>query len=307
MSHQRKNMLHNLSHIQHLTITRDYMSNTLYLLKCTFIVFTIFFAFYARATVLEAKDAGIIKDEIAKLENGDMVLLDVKNVIFYSSDQVMFHEHKSFFKQKFAQIEKSRGVEEATRLKSIVLSSYKPVIVDQEISGIINRAQKSGIIVFALTSGNTSNYGTIPNRAALRIRTLKDIGIDFSKSTELDYIDLSKEMVLSKEKDRSKPIFQDGVIFAAKRPKGEILGKFLRLSKLKPGKIIFVDNQLENVLSVEATCKELGIDYTGIHFTKMYNKPSKPLDKKIAEKKFEILLAENRWIDDNEASLMVKK
>jgi len=39
----------------------------------------------------------------------------------------------------------------------------------------------------------------------------------------------------------------------------------------------------------------------------MYNKPSKPLDKKIAEKKFEILLAENRWIDDNEASLMVKK
>ncbi len=61
------------------------------------------------------------------------------------------------------------------------------------------------------------------------------------------------------------------------------------------------------MLSVEAHCKELGIDYTGIHFTKIYNKPANPLDKKIAEKKFEILLAENRWIDDHEASLMVKK
>jgi hypothetical protein len=100
---------------------------------------------------------------------------------------------------------------------------------------------------------------------------------------------------------------QTELIFAAKRPKGEILGKFLSLSKLKPGKIIFVDNQLKNVLSVEEKCKELDIDYTGIHFTKLHNKPSTQLDKKIAEKKFEILLAESRWIDDNEASLMIKK
>ena len=81
----------------------------------------------------------------------------------------------------------------------------------------------------------------------------------------------------------------------------------MNFSKLDPEKIIFVDNQLKNVLSVEAKCKELGIDYTGIHFTKLDNKPSMQLDKKIAEKKFEILLAESRWIDDNEASLMIKK
>ena len=54
---------------------------------------------------------------------------------------------KSFFKQKFAQIEANLGKEEATRLKSIVLSSYKPIIVDHEIAELINKAQKSGIIV----------------------------------------------------------------------------------------------------------------------------------------------------------------
>ncbi|NBU53256.1 MAG: hypothetical protein EBS33_02620, partial [Alphaproteobacteria bacterium] len=103
------------------------MNKTIYLLKSTVSVFIIFFAFYAKAEVaevLEATDIGIIKDEIAKLKSGDMVLLDVKHVIFYSSDQVMLHEHKSFFKQKFAQIEANLGKEEATRLKSIVLSSY---------------------------------------------------------------------------------------------------------------------------------------------------------------------------------------
>lgn len=283
------------------------MNKTIYLLKSTVSVFIIFFAFYAKAAVLEATDIGVIKEEIAKLKSGDMVLLDVKHVIFYSSDQVMFYEHKPFFKQKFAQIEANLGKEEATRLKSIVLSSYKPMIVDHEIAEIINKAQKSGIIVFALTSGNTSNYGIISNRADLRIKTIKDIGIDFSKSMNLPYIDLSDGMSLSTKDDSSNPIFQDGVIFAAKRPKGEILGKFLKFSKLNPEKIIFVDNQLKNVLSVERKCQELDIDYTGIHFTKLHNKPHIPLNKKIAEKKFEILLAENRWIDDNEASLMVKK
>ena len=104
------------------------------------------------------------------------------------------------------------------------------MIVDHEIAELINKAQKSGIIVFALTSGNTSNYGIIPNRADLRIKTIKDIGIDFSKSAELDYIDLSEEVELPRKKNSSHPIFQDGVIFAAKRPKGEILGKFLSLS-----------------------------------------------------------------------------
>ena len=161
------------------------MNKIIYLLKSTVSVFIIFFAFYAKAAVLEATDIGIIKDEIAKLKSGDMVLLDVKHVIFYSSDQVMFYEHKPFFKQKFAQIEANLGKEKATRLKSIVLSSYKPIIVDHEIAELINKAQKSGIIVFALTSGNTSNYGIIPNRADLRIKTIKGIGIDFSKSMNL--------------------------------------------------------------------------------------------------------------------------
>ena len=165
------------------------------------------------------------------------------------------------------------------------------MIVDQEISKVVSNAQKAGIIVFALTSGNTSSYGIIPNRADLRVKTIKNIRIDFSKSTELDYIDLSEERELMGKKDRNKPIFQDGVIFAAKKPKGKVLSKFLKLSKLKPRKIIFVDNQLKNVLSVEAHCKELGIDYTGIYFTKIYNKPPHPLDKKIAEKKRPILLS----------------
>ena len=43
------------------------------------------------------------------------------------------------------------------------------------------------------------------------------------------------------------------------------------------------------------------------NFTKLYKKSYEQLDKKLAEKKFEVLLSEDKWISDDEARLMIKK
>lgn len=280
----------------------------MYLLKTIFLIIIVIFSLSAKAEIFGTKDSGVIRDVITKLKSDNMVLFDVKHVLFHTNDQVMLSEHKWFFKQKFSKIKKSLGKEEETRLRSIVLSSYKPIIVDDIIPKVINKAQNSGIVVLALTSGDTSSYGVIPNRANLRIQNLKEIGIDFSKSINLPHINLDDNKNLLKNNNNNYPIFQDGVIFTARKSKGEILGKFLKLSKLKPRKIVFVDNNFKNLILVENKCKELGIDYIGIHFTKSYRQSlSKQLDKKMAEKKFKILLEENRWINDNEATYVTKK
>ncbi len=44
------------------------MNKTIYLLKSTVSVFIIFFAFYAKAEVLEATDIGIIKDDDCQIK-----------------------------------------------------------------------------------------------------------------------------------------------------------------------------------------------------------------------------------------------
>ena len=258
----------------------------IYLFKIILISSILMVHFQTRAEILATRDVSVIKDKIAQLKTGDMVLFDVKGVIFYSGDQVMFHEHKkSLFNQKFAQIEKNLGKEEAIRLKSIILNSYEPAIVDHEISEIIKKAQKSGVVAFALTSGNTGNYGIIKNRADLRVRIIKDIGIDFSKSMDLPYIDLGDDSKFSTENYQGNPpLFQEGIIFCSKKPKGEILSRFLKVTKLKPPKIIFIDNQLRNVISVEKKCQELGIEYVGIYFTKIYKESYEQLDKKLLRK-----------------------
>ena len=274
------------------------------------IVLTIFSLLFlttsARAELIETHDANVIKAKIAELKPGDMALFDVKDILFNSSDQVMSSRHKSVYKQKFAEIEDLLGKEEAIRLKSIVLSSYKPMLVDSAIPKIISEAQKTGILAFGLTSGKTSEYGVIKNRADLRIKTLKDFGIDFSKSMDLDPIDLGDhEEVDAAENGHS--IFKEGVIFASRIQKGEVLGRFLAATKLAPKKIVFVDNQLKNINFVGEKCHELGIEYLGIYFTKSAKKPITHLDKDVVDKKFEVLIKESKWLSDEEALSLVKK
>ncbi len=271
-----------------------------------FLLTLLFSCSVAQAEIIETNNASDIKKQIEKLSAGDIALFDVKDVIFYSEDQVMSTMHKSVFKDKFKEIKKIKGKEETDRLISIVLDSYKPVLVDEKIPQIIELAQKAGILVFGLTSGKTSKYGIIENRADTRINTLKTFGVDFSKSMDLPYMDLGVGDDIDKTIENGNSMFQDGIIFASRIPKGEILGRFLERAKLHPKKIIFVDNRLKNINLVCTKAQELGIEYVGIYFTKLSRSPYKHLDQNIVDKKFEILLKDGKWINDQEAQNMLK-
>jgi hypothetical protein len=276
-------------------------------MKKTFLFLLILtISFVAKAEIISTHDAGVIKSKAEDLKPGDMLLFDVKDIIFYAEDQVMSLMHKPYFKEKFVEIEAKLGKAEANRLKSIVLDSYKPMLVDIEIPKIIKNAQRQGILAFGLTSGKTSEYGVIASRTDKRVETLKAFGIDFSKSLDLESINLHDENDREIE-ERGRSMFQEGVIFAARLPKGDILGRFLKESKLTPGKIIFVDNQIKNLHSVGEKCQELDIEYVGILFTKLLGKTYTHLDEEIADKKFEILLEKEEWISDEEAKRLLGK
>ncbi|MFK8040414.1 MAG: DUF2608 domain-containing protein [Rickettsiaceae bacterium] len=283
----------------------------LYLLFNFFILIANVITFNTKAEILEVtNDIGIIKDQISTLQKNDILLFDVRNVIFQSESQGLRYEHKYYYKQKIGQIEANLGKDKTKQLKSIIVKYEKPWLVDNEIPKIINDAQNSGIAVFALTKGSTGSYGVIEDRVELRTQRLKKLNIDFTKSLNLinslhtnriNLTDNLKDHLDDQYCDEGYPVFQNGIIFTAKRSKGLILSRFLESTKLHPKKIILVDNQIYNLIDLEKKCKELGIEFVGIYFTKSYDNPIL-LDKKVAEQKFSTLLSENRWIDDNEAT-----
>ena len=85
-------------------------------------------------------------------------------------------------------------------------------------------------------------------------QSLKNINIDFYK----------KPFVF---KDRPLDAFSKGIIYTDYQLKGPFLKRFLETIENKPSKIIFIDDQLYHVKSVEETVEGLSIPFVGYHYT----------------------------------------
>jgi len=104
-------------------------------------------------------------------------------------------------------------------------------------------------------------------------------------------IDLSINSLYKKDLDISiqyKAIFSNGVIFAASNNKGEILCLFLEKIGYTPKKIIFVDDKLKHVKSVEAATEKRGIEFVGIRYS-LQDEYKKNFDSAIADQQFHAL------------------
>jgi len=83
---------------------------------------------------------------------------------------------------------------------------------------------------------------------------LKGLGIDFSPSNER--VDIE-----------GKGLYRRGILFlGAKANKGAGLTAFLKVTEMKPKKIVFVDDKSRHVESVEAALKGTGIEYVGFRY-----------------------------------------
>lgn len=255
------------------------------------------------AKIIETSDSSVIREKMLTLTEDDLLTFDVKGVIYTPRDQILSPTYVTKFKEEIRKIAREHGNAEARRLEVIVLINYEPMLVDFAIPEIIKEAITRKIKVLALTSGKTGLVGNVKSRENLRLKRLKKLGIDFSSSFEVESMLLDSQY----KKGVSLPysLYKDGVIFTSRRPKGEILEKFLEKVDFKPGKIIHVDNRLKKIMQVENFCQKNSIEFLGIHFTKVYADADKKLDKAVVNKKLEILQEQDRWISDKIAQCMV--
>lgn len=91
---------------------------------------------------------------------------------------------------------------------------------------------------------------------------MNSLGLDFSKSyPEFNFIDLSGS--------NGKSFYKDGVIICGNNNKGQVLTNFLKNTGLKFTEIVFIDDGLNKLQSVEEYLKKLNIPYTGIHYNRV--------------------------------------
>lgn len=168
--------------------------------------------------------------------------------------------------------------------------------MDSRIIPILDKLRKRSIPALALSTFSTGRYGIIEKREELRFRNLKELGISF-----LDLSPFKGRIALTDLAGKDGvPLMQDGVVLTAEIDKGVVLERILNHYRYKPKEIIFIDDKLDNLHSVEKICSALNINFYGFHYIAVSLMLPSLVKKEEEEYKFHILESENRWITETE-------
>ena len=228
-----------------------------------------------------------------------LVIFDVDDVLIMPTNQGFQRPMDENFLDEISLDLKTRLGEEKTELlESIILLQETDKFVDPKIISLIKTLQIKGVPVMALTALSTGAYGKIQSLVDWRILKLETMGINLKAPWENVQ---TKQFSDFDIKDlKGLPVFKAGILFSSKIPKGEALHAFLQYAKLKPKKIIFIDDFREHVESVQKVCNEAGIEFVGFEYSGAYSR-SEPLNKARVRFLYEVLEKEHKWLSDYEA------
>lgn len=165
---------------------------------------------------------------------------------------------------------------------------------------VIASLQDKGFPVLAFTSrGRHEWYSSqIADIDLLTEKLLQQIGIDFSR-TRLPFDMASLNSVFDN-------YYHAGIIYATNAyEKGEMLVKFTQATHYQPSNIIFVDDKIDSLQTVEEAAKQLGIPFTGYAYSRT-SKDHAKFDPMIAHIQLDWLISYNQILSDQEAEQIKK-
>lgn len=229
-----------------------------------------------------------IQKEIGSSPKGTLVLLDIGDTLLSSSDTILHPTQIAWKREWFLTHCPGITQEEKLDLERVVLGTIDNWrSLDIHWPQLIQQAQDQGFKVVAFSRG-----AWVFSTSADPAEKLRAFGFPFKD----DLPELSKGYSFT---------YAKGVIATINPLKGPVLHEILSHLSSRPEKIIFVDDKIEQIKSVDNTCRELGIPCTAFHFVSLDAPPQ--LDEKIADYQLSTLVREHRWVSDKDACVELEK
>ena len=249
----------------------------------------------ALADIMMISDFIPLKKLLEEADQDTLVIFDVDHVLIMPTDEYTLNRHP-YRKELWKEIEGRLSKEEMKTLYGLTASKAKWRLVDPDIIDIFTRLKERQIPSIALTSIYTGKFGNIEKLEDWRIKHLHDLGFDFVNLTPI-----KKEILLYElEEQDGVPMLKSGVILTAQIDKGKTLEYILRHNNYYPKTIIFIDDMLNNLESLERLSSKLKIKFHGLHYTAVSNMPIPVINKQIEKLRFQILEKEHKWLNHQE-------
>jgi histidinol phosphatase-like enzyme len=251
---------------------------------------------FALAEIIETTDFSAIETYLQAADSDTLVIFDIDEVIIETTDAILKPQHKKHFLKFEEELSERYSKEQALYLRSIIYDEENIKLVQEKILNTLNDLQNRNVKTIAITYIATGPRGRIAKFEDWGLARLTKLDIDFSKLNNLK--DHKYSEIPSKY---GVPLTKNGVTFTALAEKGVLLDAILKHNNIKPRKIIFIDDKLNNLKSVESTCNNLNIPFIGIQYTAVINSKEWKFNEEIARMQFKILEKDYKWLSDQEA------
>ena len=248
--------------------------------------------------IVLVKDLDRLEREIDSLDENALVVFDIDFTLLINLSRPYHKKSVSrmwngIFSGMMSGVEPQKVVD----LLSIMHLSSDYGLVDDGFIDLIKKIKEKGCKALALTDALPQKYGRIGSVAEMRVKNLKDLGIDFEK-----FFSGGFPMVFDEVSDgKLIPLFLDGILFAARCGKGKVLATFLDRMNLHSSKVIFIDDSWCYLKSVEAAMEEKRIGFLGLHYRAIDGIPCF-VDEVVARFQIDTLIKEERWIGYDKAA-----
>lgn len=258
----------------------------------------LFFLFFFVSTqlfgiVLNAPNLDVLERYIKELDSNALVIFDVDYTLLVPDDRILAPCGEEYLKKIIKSIPYSH--EEGKILHSIVMLQASISLIDKKIFNILNELKQKNIKTIALTAIPTGQFGLISNAEQWRVQQLASLGIYLDWSfPEID------SLTLEDFTGKSAPVFKKGVLASSTYPKGQVLCAFLKKLQWVPSTILFIDDKMDFINSVEQELEKENIRHISFYYTAARDQ-SFALDYKVADFQFKHLIQQKTWLNDEEA------
>jgi hypothetical protein len=264
----------------------------------------------SEAKIIATNEIIDIEVEFAQADNETLVIFDYDDVLLEPVDAALLGENEKVSDKIAIDLMKSKDVKGKSISKdqmitalSILTRDMKTRLVHGKWPLLLSVLQSRGIKTVLLTSCGAGRQGVVEAVENVRAQHLRNVGIDFRKSwigvKRFEFPNIPRKS--SPFCNFHCPSFVDGMLFASGADKGGVLKAFLsKIPQYKFKKIIFIDDKLKNLKSVEKVCNEIGVQFIGIEFTYSKIKKHPILDPGKVRVQYKTLGLEKRWISDEE-------
>lgn len=250
--------------------------------------------------VSSLKDAYSILDA---LDDKALVVFDVDNTLIMPVDKIHRRHPEAIIGafQKTYFFDKVTDTARLEYLDSIIWKMLGQKLVDPASPALIKTLQTRNIPVIALTHMHAGAYCAIENMEEWRYNQLCELGIDLAVNNAgtMVFTDLPMGRV-------SYPVLHKGV-FATSRSctKGQALAAFIKQLKQKPSCIVFFDDLIDHITTMDYEMNLLGIPCIAFHYTAT-ELMQETIDHEVAVFQFQYLIKHGKWLSDIQATELVK-